>query len=210
MKPVRHLPDSVENKMLARIRRAGPGSVFVPGDFLADGNRQAVDFVLHRLVKQGELRRLTRGLYDYPKSHPQLGVLAPSVEAIAEALAGRDKLRLQPSAAYAANLLHLSEQVPAKAVFLTDGPSRRIKIGAREIILKRTTPKAMAAAGRMSGLIIQGLKHLGRTHVTMERIAPLRKLLSGSDRKQLEQDTTLAPAWMAPFLQAIAAGDETP
>ena len=210
MKPVRHLPDSVESKMLARIRWAGPGAVFVPGDFLADGNRQAVDFVLHRLVKRGELRRLTRGLYDYPKSHPQLGLLAPSVEAIAGALAGRDKLRLQPSAAYAANLLHLSEQVPAKAAFLTDGPSRRINIGAREIVLKRTTPKAMAAAGRMSGLIIQALKHLGRPHVTMERIAPLRKLLSGRDRKQLEQDTALAPAWMTPFLQAIAAGEETP
>lgn len=209
MNTVRHKPQSLESNMLARIRGSGRGSVFVPGDFLDLGSRQGVDFALHRLVKQGVLRRLGRGLYDYPKSHPQLGMLSPSVDAIAEALAGRDRLRIQPSGAYAANLLHLSEQVPAKAVFLTDGPSRRLKIGTREIVLKRTTPRAMAAAGRMSGLVIQGLKYLGQPHVTMERIAPLRTLLSAKDRKQLKLDMPLAPAWMRPFLQAVAEGKES-
>jgi hypothetical protein len=205
----RHLPDSVESKIRAHVRKAGRGSVFVPGDFTALGNRQSVDFALHRLVKEEFLRRLARGIYDYPKSHPQLGLLSPSIEAIADALAGRDKLRLQPSSAYAANLLHLTEQVPARVVFLTDGPSRQIKIGAREIALKRTTPKAMAAAGRMSGLVIQGLKYLGRQHVTTERVAPLRKLLNESDRKQLKDDVALAPAWMQPFLLYVAEAKES-
>ena len=182
--------------------------MFVPGDFLDLGSREGVDFALHRLVNQGVVRRLARGLYDYPRSHPQLGVLSPSVDAIARALAGRDRIRIQPAGAYAANLLHLSEQVPAKAVFLTDGPSRRLKVGASEIVLKRTTPRAMAAAGRMSGLVIQGLKYLGRSHVTMERIAPLRKLLAESDRKRLKRDLPLAPAWMRPFLKAVAEGEE--
>jgi hypothetical protein len=112
------------------------------------------------------------------------------------------------SPAYAANLLHLSEQVPAKAVFLTDGPSRRLKVGASEIVLKRTTPRAMAAAGRTSGLVIQGLKYLGQSHVTMERVAPLRRLLSENDRKQLARDVSLAPAWMRPFLKAVAEGKQ--
>jgi hypothetical protein len=93
-------------------------------------------------------------------------------------------------------------------VFLTDGPSRRIKIGAREIILRRTTPKVMAAAGRMSGLVIQGLKHLGRQNVTIERIAPLRALLKEQDRKQLKEDVGLAPAWMQPFLLSVAEAKE--
>jgi hypothetical protein len=200
---------SLEKQMLARIRSSGRSSVFVPGEFLDLGSRQGVDFALHRLVKQGVLRRLARGVYDYPKSHPKLGMLSPSVDDLAKALAGRDRLRIQPSGAYAANLLHLSEQVPAKAVFLTDGPSRRLKIGASEIILKRTTPRAMAAAGLMSGLVIQGLKHLGQSNVTLERIAPLRKLLSEKDRQQLKKDTSLAPAWMRPFLQAVAEGKKT-
>jgi hypothetical protein len=208
MKTVRYIPQSLESKILARIRGSGRGSVFVPGDFLDLGKRDGVDFALHRLVKQDVLRRLARGLYDYPKSHPKLGMLTPSVDTIAKALAGRDRLRIQPSGAYAANLLHLSEQVPARAVFLTDGPSRRLKVGASEIVLKRTTPRAMAAAGRMSGLVIQGLKYLGQPHVTMKRIAPLQKLLSEKDRMQLRQDMPLAPAWMRPFMQAIAEGKE--
>src|SRR5579872_4493331 len=199
MKTVNNKPQSIERRILARIRGYGRGSVFVPGDFLDLGSREGVDFALHRLVKQGILHRLARGLYDFPKSHPKLGILSPSVDAIAKALAGRDRLRIQPSGAYAANLLHLSEQVPAKAVFLTDGPSRRLKIGANEIVLKRTTPRAMAAAGRISGLVIQGLKYLGRSHVTMQRIAPLKRLLSEKDRKQLSHDVSLAPAWMRPF-----------
>lgn len=132
MKAVRHQPKSLESNMLSRIRGSGRGSLFVPADFLDLGKRQGVDSVLHRLVKQGVLRRLARGLYDYPKSHPRLGMLSPSVNDIAKVLAGRDRLRIQPSAAYAANLLHLSEQVPAKAVFLTDGPSPRVRIGTRK------------------------------------------------------------------------------
>ena len=208
MKKIRHRPQSIESNILDRVHGSGRGSVFVPAEFLDLGNRQGVDFALHRLTKQGVLRRLARGLYDYPKLHRQLGPLSPSVDAIAEALAGRDRLRIQPSGAYAANLLHLSEQVPAKAVFLTDGPSRRLMVGAQEIVLRRTTPRTMAAAGRMSGLVIQGLKHLGQPHVTMERIAPLRKLLSEKDRKQLKQDIALAPAWMRPFLQRVAEGEE--
>jgi hypothetical protein len=88
-------------------------------------------------------------------------------------MAGRDRIRIQPAGAYAANLLHLSEQVPAKAVFLTDGPSRRLKVGVNEIVLKRTTPRAMAAAGRISGLLFQALKYLGKANVTMERMALL-------------------------------------
>jgi hypothetical protein len=132
----------------------GKGSVLVPGDFLDLGSRQAVDLALHRLARQGTIRRLARGVYDFPQQHPVLGLLWPSPDAVARALAGRDRTRLQPAGAYAANALGLSEQVPAKAVLLTDGPSRTVKIGPTTIHLRRTTPRNMAAAGRLSGLLI--------------------------------------------------------
>jgi len=88
-----------------------------------------VGMVLTRLVRTGYIRQLARGLYDYPVKHPQMGDLAPSVDRIAKALAGRDASRLQPSGAYAANLLGLSDQVPMKIVFLTDGIAKRIVLG---------------------------------------------------------------------------------
>src|SRR5437899_1108583 len=115
---------SIDSMIIYRIRGIGRGSVFVPGDFLDLGSREAVDLALHRLAKTGVIRRLARGVNDFPKQHPVLGPLSPSADTVAQALAGRDRIRLQPAGAYAANALGLSDQVPAKAVFLTDGPSR--------------------------------------------------------------------------------------
>ena len=160
---------SIDSLILAAITGSEPGSVFVPSDFLDLGSREAIDIVLHRLTRKGTIRRLARGVYDLPKEHPVLGPLAPSAETVARALAGRDHTRLQPAGAYAANALGLSEQVPAKAVFLTDGPSRTVKIGPMTIQLRRTTARNMAAAGRLSGLLIQALRELGHEHVTPQR-----------------------------------------
>ena len=200
---------SIDSKILNRIRELGRGSVFVPTDFLNLGSRQAVDIVLHRLAKAGTIRRLTRGLYDYPRMHSELGLLAPSIEAITKALAGKNKLRLQPTGAYAANLLHLSEQVPAKIDFLTDGNSRTYRIINRTIRLKRTTPRNMFAAGRTSGLVIQALRYLGKNQATGDRIVTLRKVLSTADRKKLVKDSSLAPAWMRSILRDVAATPHT-
>lgn len=199
--------ESVDQKMLHRIQSLGRGAVLAPADFLDLGSRRAVDVALHRLVKRGAIRRLARGLYDYPKQDPSLGPISPSIDAIAKALAAKDRLRLQPAGAYAANQLRLSEQVPMKAVFLTDGPSRKIKVGAQEIILKRTTPRNMATAGKTSGLVIQALRYLGKDHVTRQRIAHLRGLLTPKDRKELLADHRLAPAWMHEFLREVAGED---
>ena len=124
-------------------------------------------------VRQGVIRRLARGMYDFPKEHPVLGPLAPSAEAIARAMAGRDHTRLQVAAAYAANALGLSEQVPANIVFLTDGPARTVNVGPTTIQLRRTTSKNMETAGRLSGRLNHALRELGQDHVTPARIAHL-------------------------------------
>ncbi len=193
--------------VFARIRGRGRGSVLVPGDFLDLGSREAVDITLHRLVREGTIRRLARGVYDFPREHPVLGPLTPPAEAIAKALAGRDRTRLQPTGAYAANALGLSEQVPAKVVFLTDGPSRTVTIGPTTIQLRRTTPKNMAAAGRLSGLLIQALRELGEEHVTTARREHLKRILPIEQRRALVKDLQLAPAWMHPIFRELAEGD---
>lgn len=198
---------SIDSKILSRIYGRGKGSVVTPGAFLDLGSRQAVDLVLHRLAKKGTLRRLARGLYDYPRTDPDLGLLSPTTDAIVKALKGRDKILLQPSGGYAANLLGLSDQVPMKIVFLTDGPSRRVQIGKQVIMLKHTTPRAMATAGRVSGLAIQALRHIGQRYVDDTIVARLQKRLSDNDRKQLLQDIRYAPAWIASILWRVAGPD---
>ena len=195
---------SVESRIMASIRGRGRGAVVVPADFLEIGSREAVDVALHRLVRQGTVRRLARGVYDYPERHPVLGDLAPSAEVVARALAGRDHSRLQPAGAFAANMLGLSEQVPAKLVFLTDGLTRTVKIGPTTIQLRRTTPKNMAVAGRLSGLLIQAFRELGQEHVTSGRLEHLIRTIPIEKRCNLLKDLRLAPTWMQPIFRKLA------
>jgi hypothetical protein len=195
---------SIDSKVLSRIYGRGKGCVVTPGDFLDLGSRQAVDLALHRLAKKGTLRRLARGLYDYPRIDPDLGPLSPTTDAIVKALKGRDKILLQPSGGYAANLLGLSDQVPMKIVFLTDGPARRVQLGKQVIMLKHTTPRAMATAGRVSGLVIQALRHIGQRYADDAIVTRLKKRLSDDDKKQLLQDIRYAPAWIAAILWRVA------
>jgi len=140
-------PQSIEPKARATIFGHGRGWVFTPKDLVHLGDPRSVGMALTRLTRKGVIRQLARGLYDFPVEHPVLGRIAPSADAIAKALAARDAVRLQPAGAYAANMLGLSDQVPTKVVFLTDGPSRRVQVGQREIVLQRTTPRNMATAG---------------------------------------------------------------
>ncbi len=204
MKQGHKTKESIDSQVLTAIRSRGRGCVFVPADFLEIGSREAIDITLHRLAKKGTIRRLARGVYDFPKDHPVLGRLAPSAAAVAEALAGRDRARIQPAGAYAANALGLSEQVPAKAVFLTDGPTRTVKVGPTTIQLRRTTPRNMAAAGRLSGLLIQALRELGEEHVTPERREHLKRTIPAHERRELLKDLPLAPAWMHPIFRELA------
>ena len=197
------MAQSIDNKVLSRIYGKKRGWVFTPVHFLDLGSRTAIDQVLGRLAKSGTIRRLARGLYDYPKNHPDFGNLPPNYERIAQALAGRDNLKIQPSGAYAANLLGLTEQVPAKIVFLTDGPSRKVQIGKRKIVLKRTTPKNMATAEKISGLVIQALRYLKRDYVDSTIIKKLKNRLTEKDKKQLMNDIRYAPAWIGNIFRQL-------
>lgn len=201
---------SIDSKIVRRIIGRKRGWCFTPMDFLDIGSRQAVDTALSRLAKSGRIRRLSRGLYDYPKSHKKIGLLSPSLDAIIGALTRRDRVRLQPTGAYAANLLGLSDQVPMKVVYLTNGPKRRLRIGNQEIILKTMAPRFMATAGRPSGTVIQALRYLGKNHVTPETITRLKKALTPADRRQILKDLGLAPSWMHRWLHALAEEESTP
>ncbi|MDV6034089.1 MAG: hypothetical protein F9B45_29145 [Phycisphaera sp. RhM] len=195
---------SIENKALSRIHGHGRGWVFTPVHFSDLGNSESVRKALQSLVSRGAIRRISRGLYDYPSRHPKLGELAATPEQIAKALAGKEHAKLQPTGAYAANLLGLSLQVPAKVEFLTDGRSRTVKVGNQTIKLKQTTPKNMAAADRITGLIIQALRFIGRDNVNSSVISKLAERLSAEDRQTLIRDIKLAPAWIADVFRTLA------
>ena len=199
---------TIQNKVLSRIYGQKRGWVFTPAHFRDLGSDESIRKILQILCDRGHIRRLARGLYDYPQQHPKLGDLLPTPDAIAQALADKESSRLQASGTYAANLLGLSEQVPAKVIFLTDASDRRVKVAKQEIILKRTTPRNMATAGRTSGLVVQALRYLGQDNVDDAVIAKLRDRLSPADRKQLTKDIRYAPAWIGAIFRRLATDAE--
>ena len=201
-------PDSADTQIFGRIRSHGPGWVFTPGHLADLGSRNAVASALKRLKAGGSIRQLARGLYDYPVQDPVLGTVAPSADAIARALVVRDAIRLQPSGAYAANVLGLSEQVPSRIVFLTDGPARKVVIGRREILLQHTTPRNMATAGRLSGTLIQALRHLGQDQINDSVLTILRRQITAADRPIIRKDLLHAPAWIADLLRPLTASND--
>jgi len=195
---------SIDSQILKRIRQKGMGYVFTPADFLDLGPRNAIDLALSRSARAGTIRKLARGLYDYPRQDPRLGLLSAGTDDIANALKDRESSRIQAAGAHAANVLGLSDQVPVRAVFLTDGRSRKVQLGRRQIVLKHTTPKQMATAGRISGTVIQALRWLGKRHVNDRTIAALRRRLSDTDKQQLRDDVRYAPAWVADIMRSVA------
>lgn len=195
---------SLADTVRRRIRARGPGSVVSPSDFLSVGSRAAIDQTLSRLNKEGMLRRLRRGVYYYPEVNESLGIaLSPSPDAIARTLARGKKSSIQVAGAQAANILGLSEQVPARIVYLTDGAACKVDVGKQTIELRHASPRAMRAAGTVSGTVIQALRHLGRKNVTPETIARLGSTLSEKDKKTVRRDLLLAPGWMQPLLYGI-------
>ena len=197
---------SIDSLILLRIRRMKPGTIFTPRDLASLGPRTAIASALSRYLKAGTLKQPARGLYQVPETHPLLGELRASPDQIATALAGKHRLKLQPSGAYAANLLGLSDQVPQRVVYLTDGTPRRVRSGKQQIVLRRTTPRNMATAGRVSGLVIQALRYLGQRHVDQAVVEKLRKRLGPKERSQLLEDLSLAPAWIGELMREIASG----
>lgn len=195
---------SVSDRIMRRARASGRGGVFTPTDFLDVAARAAIDQALSRLVKGGKLRRLARGLYDYPKVHPKLGALSPAPDDVARALARETGSQAQIAGAHAANALGLSTQVPAKSLYLTDGPSRRIVLGKRVVDLRHASPKHLIAPGSPAGTVVQALRHVGPVRAAdVAQIASRR--LSTSDKRLLASNAVQAPAWMRPTLISIGS-----
>ena len=196
---------SVLQKMLRRIHAKGRGGVFVPRDFLDLGTRSAVDVALHRLTDRGVIRRLGQGVYDYPKQHDWFGTLSPDIDDVAQALARSAQSTIQISGAHAANALGLSTQVPAKALYLTDGNNRSVKVGNYTLQFRRAAPKNLLAAGTAAGGVFQALRYLGSDRVDDTITGKLSRILDDRVKQDLARLRQDAPAWMRTPIDRITA-----
>jgi len=192
----------IENKVALRINNLQRGNILFVEDFLDYGNAENIKKALLRLKEKGILVRIAFGIYLYPKTDKELGILYPSVEEIAEAIARRDKARIIPTGVQALNKLGLSTQVPLKAVYLTDGAARIVKIGNRTITFKKASPKNLLAEGEISGLVIQALKSIGKDKLEEGMLAKVKSMLNKEKNENIMHDAKLAPAWINKILMS--------
>ena len=192
----------VEYKVAETLTKLQKGSILFVEDFLDFGNSESIKKALFRLKEKGLLIRVAHGIYLYPKKDKDLGVLYPSVEEIAIAIAKRDKARIIPTGIQALNKLGLSTQISLKVVFLTDGAARSIKIGKRTITFKKTSPKSLLAKGEMSGLAIQALKSIGQNKIGDDVLIKLLAILKKEKKENILHDAKLSPAWINRILMS--------
>jgi hypothetical protein len=193
------------NQIVARIEQLGLGKAFSAKDFLDIASRTMIDVTLASLAQSGKIRRIKRGLYDMPRINAALGgELSPDIDEAAQAIARRQRWKIVPEGAWAANLLGLSTQVPSKITYLTDGPNNKVLIGRRSIHFKHARPKAMAGLEGKFALVVQALRYLGKEGVGAREIETLRRTLSSPEKRRLVKDTRFGVDWIYEVAKGIA------
>ena len=199
---------SVEYLVRSSIIGHHRGWVFTPDDLSRFGSRQAIHKALSRLAQDEFIKRLSRGIYVYPKQHKVLGEIMPATWEIAKAIARQEDARIIPSGAYAANLLGLSEQVPGRAIFLTEGKARKLHIGKQIIELKKVSRKQMVIKGEFSALLHQALKYIGREKVSEQMFDQIEAMLTKERINEINRDKKwVSPIWIAELFNDLGKGE---
>ena len=194
---------SVENQIVKSISNHRRGKIFFPKSFMKFGSSTAVRQALNRLEDKGFLIRLAKGIYLYPKTHKLLGILYPTLEEIAIAIAKRDKARIIPTGIQALNKLGLSTQIPLNVVYLTDGSNRKISVYGGTIKFKKASAKLLSTKNGTVILVIQALRELGQKNIDVSIKKKIKNSLSEIDSKTIQHDLKLAPAWIKELVENI-------
>jgi hypothetical protein len=196
---------SIENKASARIYGNQRGWAFSKIDFLDLGSDADIRKALSKLAAKGTIRRVLRGVYDYPRTSKLLDTeMGPDLNQLAGALARRSGWRIQPSENTALNLLGLSTQVPALSVYLSDGPSKTYEIGKQQLIFKKRPLKESVFKHKESELVVQALKALGKERSDKEILQKLANTWTPNKWKKILRDTKTAPAWVSGMIRNIS------
>lgn len=202
------MSQGIEKKVISRVYGRGRGWAFTKTDFVAEFGEANIHRALSSLTRAGRIRRVCRGVYDYPRCSELLGrQLSPDPDQVAHALARRFNWRIQPSGDAALNLLGLSTQVPGHWIYLSDGPGRRYEIGGHFLVFRKSALKDVGFRYRESGLVVQALKALGRQHVDRKVIEGIRQQLESKACGRILRDTRSVTGWIHESIKRICRED---
>ena len=188
---------SIEDKILSRIYGHGRGWCFSQIDFSDLGSRGSIDIALHRLEKKDTIRRISRGLYEYPRFSSFLNtMLGPDMDEAARAVARKFKWEVIPNGPTALNILGVSTQVPSKYVYISNGPNRKFHILGMEVMFQHQEAKQTVFEHPESALIVQALRSLGKDSITAEAARKIRDRFDEKKWSRIIKDTAAVAAWI--------------
>jgi len=181
------------------------GWAFSSNDLIHKFSRQEIDNTLSDLVKQGKIRRVLRGIYDYPKYSELLKTeLSPDIEQVAHAYARKFNWQIEASGDTALNILGLSTQVAANYLYLSSGPSKKYKLlNNTNLEFKKSALKNIGFEYKESSLIVQALNTLGKENITDETITKIQKQIDEKMYEKILKDTTTSTQWIYDAIKKI-------
>ena len=194
------MKDSINKQIEKIIHQSKEGTIFLTSDFKDIGTTTAIRKSLSRFVELRIIDRMGKGIYVKPKQHKIFGKILPSLEEVALILAEKEHVKIMPTGQYALNKVGLSNQVPMKLIFLTNGTFKKIQFGKTELIFKPTTSKKLAMIGKITSLLFLGLEELDLEKLTAPEMEKINDLLEKEDPEMLKHDLRLTPSRVSDFL----------
>lgn len=197
------------DKVFYFISGHGRGWSFSPSDLIHKFTRQEIDNTLSDLVKKEKIRRVARGIYDYPRYSELLKKeLSPDIEQVAHAYARKFNWKIEVSGDTALNILGLSTQVVGKYIYLSNGSKKNYTLGnGTTIEFKKSSLKNIGFKHKESSLIVQALKTLGKNRVDESIIKAIREQIEPNQFKKILNDTKSSTVWIYETIKKICKDD---
>ena len=199
--------DSAINQIEQLIKSWKRGRIFFQIDFADIASSDAIRQSLSRLCKAELIIRVARGIYCYPVKDTALGlgIIYPTMEEVAKAVAKNEKERIVPTGISALNMLGLSSQVPMNVIYVTDGAPRHISLGkGKGITFQHTSEvKRLAFKSEVMSLIAAALREIGEENITPAQMSIVKKHLENVTEEELDHDIKLIPVWLRTKLLAL-------
>ena len=189
--------NSIKDKIISRIYGHGRGWVFSPNDFLQDFKRYEIDNALKTLADSGSIRRICRGIYDYPAFSALLQASAGAdMNAVACAIARKFKWQIYPSGDTALNHFGISTQIPGRLTYISSGPTRIFNTDFGNIEFKHSTQRETQFKYAESALVVQALRSLGASLITDDILMQIKSKFDAEMWQKIKRDTTSAAGWI--------------
>lgn len=199
----------VQQLVWEKIRKMERGSIFFIDDFIEIGSLGSVRLALMELKKQGLIVRPARGIYCYPRIHGEYsGIITPSPESIAEALAAKERVRIVPYGDNAACKLGLTGMQVSNLRYLTDGASRTINLASgKKIFFNHTSEvKIFDFCNETMQMISAAIRVLTEESLNPEKIRIIHKHLRTVPEDEFSKDISIPPAWVGKIILDIWNG----